>query len=66
MIYNVNKTISLKKFRLASTPHLLETGHARVDINNIENLGKNFTNCCKRKISEALYIKSIKAGLNIN
>ena len=37
-----------------------ETGHTRVDINNVEILDKNFTYYYKRKISEALYIKSIK------
>ena len=45
--------------------HSIETGHARVDINNIEILNKNFTNYYKRKISEALYIKSFKPVLNV-
>ena len=81
MFYNVNKyacslrhsyNLSCRKEHVGQDKnshmlqHSLETGHARVDINNIEILYKNFTNYYKRKISETLYLKSIKAVLNIH
>ena len=40
--------------------HSQKTGHTRIDINNIKILNKNFANYYKRKISETLFIKTLK------
>ena len=44
--------------------HTLEKGHKEISMDNVTIISKNFNNYYKRKVSEALFIKSKKPFLN--
>ena len=44
--------------------HSLDKGHKEISIDNVTIISKNFNNYYKRKVSEALFIKSKKPFLD--